>query len=52
MLLWLRNLGFSGSETVFFISGEIPIKDARAIIARYEAQITVESDGKVSAPTS
>lgn len=49
MLLWLMNLDFAGSETVFFISGEIPVLAEAAIIAQYEAEINIQSDGTVSA---
>ena len=48
MLLWLMNLDFAGGEVSFFISGAIPVLAAADIIARYEAQIIVESDGEVS----
>jgi len=57
MLLWLLNLDFAGSETIFLISGQIVVKAApdtiaqfeAEIIAPYEAEIIAESDGEVSA---
>lgn len=56
MLLWIRNLRFSGSEVSFFISGEIPVQYEAVISAQYEAtcpvpgeaDIIVQSDGTVS----
>lgn len=58
MLLWLRNLGFSGSDIAFFVSGAIPITAVAAdipaqyeaaIIAPYESSIPVEASAEVSA---
>ena len=41
MLLWIRNLKFSGSDLVFLVSGAIPIQYEAAINIQYEAGIPV-----------
>ncbi len=56
MLLWLRNLHFSGGSLVFFISGQIPVQyeatvsvqEEPAIPVKYEPTIGAQSDGEVS----
>ena len=51
MLLWLMNLGLAGGDTVFFVSGAIPLVAEAAIIVQYEADIIVPTDGSTSVGT-